>query len=367
MYNLSKDEFKSIAKNHNLIPVYRELVADTETPVSAFLKLKTNGYAFLLESAEGGERFGRYSFLGASPNTVIKAKNGVVVIEDGEGRVRESYRVDDPLGAVKTIMEEYSPARINGLPLFFGGAVGYISYDAVRYLEDIPDKAADDLGLPDMVFMITDTLFVFDHLKHRIMAVANVPVDGEPDRAYELATATVDAMLQKLESPGSETKPLAVRQAEDAKVPLSTFNEEDFRKIVTTGRERIIKGDILQVVLSQRFSTDVAASAFDIYRALRTVNPAPYMYYLSLKDFQIAGSSPEPLVRVEGDKVMTRPIAGTRPRSADMAEDERLRCELLGDQKERAEHIMLVDLGRNDLGRVCRPGTISVDEMMHIE
>lgn len=203
MYNLSKDEFKSIAKNHNLIPVYREVVADMETPVSAFLKLKTNGYAFLLESAEGGERFGRYSFLGASPNTVIKAKNGVVVIEDGEGNARESRRIDDPLSAVKTIMEEYSPARINGLPLFFGGAVGYLSYDAVRYLEDIPAKTADDLGLPDMVFMITDTLFVFNHLKHRIMAVANAPVDGEPDRAYELATATVEAMLQKLESPGS--------------------------------------------------------------------------------------------------------------------------------------------------------------------
>jgi anthranilate synthase component 1 len=367
MYNLSKDEFKNIAKEHNLIPVYREVVADTETPVSAFLKLKTTGYSFLLESAENGERFGRYSFLGNDPSLIIKAKDGLVVIEDGEGRVRESYRVDDPLGAVKSIMEEYSPARIDGLPLFFGGAVGYLSYDAIRYLEDIPDKAADDLGLPDMVFMITDTLFVFDHLKHRIMAVANVSVDGEPDRAYELATATVEAMLEKLESPGSETKPLAVRQAKDAKVPLSTFNEEDFRKIVTTGRERIIEGDILQVVLSQRFSTDVTASAFDIYRALRTVNPAPYMYYLSLKDFQIAGSSPEPLVRVEGDRVMTRPIAGTRPRGVDMAEDERLRRELLDDQKERAEHIMLVDLGRNDLGRVCRPGTISVDEMMHIE
>ena len=367
MYNLSKDEFKNIAKDHNLIPVYREVVADTETPVSAFLKLKTTGYSFLLESAENGERFGRYSFLGNDPSLIIKAKDGLVVIEDGEGRVRESYRVDDPLDAVKSIMEEYSPARIDGLPLFFGGAVGYLSYDAVRYLEDIPDKAADDLGLPDMVFMITDTLFVFDHLKHRIMAVANAAVNGEPDRAYELATATVEAMLQKLESPGSEIKPLAVRQAKDAKVPLSTFNEEDFRKIVTTGRERIIEGDILQVVLSQRFSTDVTASAFDIYRALRTVNPAPYMYYLSLKDFQIAGSSPEPLVRVEGDKVMTRPIAGTRPRGADMAEDEQLRRELLDDQKERAEHIMLVDLGRNDLGRVCRPGTISVDEMMHIE
>lgn len=367
MYNLSKDEFKRIAKRNNLVPVYRKVLADTETPVSAFLKLKTEGYAFLLESAEGGERFGRYSFLGTEPSLVVKAKNGVVTIEDAGGRIIESRQTKDPLEAVKKVMSAYSPAQIDGLPLFFGGAVGYVSYDAVRYFEKIPDDTKDDLGLPDMVFMLTDTLFVFDHLKHRIAAVANAHIDGDPDAAYELATAKVEEMLGRLRAPGPDIKSLTFESSPLAKQPESTFSEEGFRDIVSIARERIIDGDILQVVLSQRFSTDVQAPAFDIYRSLRTVNPAPYMYYLSLKDFQIAGSSPEPLVRLEGDKVMTRPIAGTRSRGEDANENARLENELLGDKKEKAEHIMLVDLGRNDLGRVCRPGTVQVDEMMEIE
>jgi anthranilate synthase component 1 len=367
MYNLSKNEFVRKAGRHNLVPLYREVVADTETPVSAFLKLKTDGYAFLLESAENGERFGRYSFLGTDPSLIISAKNGVVTIEDAGGNVLESRQTTDPLEAVKEVMSAYSPASIDGLPLFFGGAVGYISYDAVRYFENIPDDTKDDLDLPDMVFMLADTLFVFDHLKHRIAAVANAHVNGDAAAAYDLAAAKIEAMLSSLKAPGTEVKPLAFGPAGTAKKPASTFTEEGFRDIVATARERIIDGDILQVVLSQRFSTDVQAAAFDIYRSLRTVNPAPYMYYLSLKDFQIAGSSPEPLVRMEGDKVMTRPIAGTRSRGTDAGENARLEEELLGDAKEKAEHIMLVDLGRNDLGRVCRPGTVRVDEMMEIE
>lgn len=367
MYNLSEEEFKRLAAEHNLIPVYREVIADTETPVSTFLKLKTDGYAFLLESAEGGERFGRYSFLGTEPSRVIKAKNEKVTVENGDGRVIESRQTEDPLETVKEIMSAYSPAVIEGLPLFFGGAVGYISYDAVRYFEDIPDDTQDDLALPDMVLMLADTLFVFDHLKHRVLAVANAHVDIDPGLAYKLATAKIEAMLERLEKPNSQVKPLVLRKTSQRKIPESTFTEDDFKDIVSIARERIIEGDILQVVLSQRFTTDIEASAFDVYRALRIVNPAPYMYYLSLKDFQIAGSSPEPLVRIEGDKVMTRPIAGTRSRGANAAENTRLEEELLGDDKEKAEHIMLVDLGRNDLGRVCRPGTVQVDEMMELE
>lgn len=367
MYNLSKTEFVKVAKRHNLVPVYREVVADTETPVSAFMKLKTDGYAFLLESAESGERFGRYSFLGTDPSLIVTAKNGIVTVADAGGEVRSSRRMKDPLEAVKEVMSAYSPATIDGLPLFFGGAVGYISYDAVRYFEDIPDDTEDDLGFPDMVFMLADTLFVFDHLKHRIAAVANAHVNGDAGKAYDLAVTKIEAMLDALKTPGAAVRPLAFGSAPLAKKPASTFTEDGFRDIVSTARERIIDGDILQVVLSQRFSTDVQAAAFDIYRSLRTVNPAPYMYYLSLKDFQIAGSSPEPLVRLEGDTVMTRPIAGTRSRGADAEENARLEEELLGDDKEKAEHIMLVDLGRNDLGRVCRPGTVRVDEMMEIE
>ncbi len=367
MYNLNVDEFKRLASSHNLIPVYREVVADMETPVSAFLKLKTDGYAFLLESAEGGERFGRYSFLGAEPSRVIKAKNGEVTIENGNGRVVETTREDDPLKVVKKIMSAYSPAAIDGLPLFFGGAVGYISYDAVRYFENIPDDTHDDLALPDMVFMLADTLFVFDHLKHRIAAVANAHVDGDPAAAYATATSKIEEMLGRLEEPGVRIKPIMFNESPPCMTPESTFSEQDFRGVVSEARQKIIEGDILQVVLSQRFKTEIEASAFDVYRALRTVNPAPYMYYLSLKDFQIAGSSPEPLVRIEGDQVMTRPIAGTRSRGTDAAENTRLEEELLGDRKEKAEHIMLVDLGRNDLGRVCRPGTVKVDELMEIE
>jgi anthranilate synthase component I len=367
MYNLSEDEFKRLAVTHNLIPVYREVVADMETPVSAFLKLKTDGYAFLLESAEGGERFGRYSFLGAEPSRVIKAKNGLVTVENGNGCVIESRRTEDPLKTVKDIMSAYSPAIIEGLPLFFGGAVGYISYDAVRYFEDIPDDTQDDLALPDMVFMLTDTLFVFDHLKHRIATVANAHVNGDAETAYALAISKIEEMLGRLAEPVARIKPITFKESLSETAPASTFSENGFRAVVSAARRKIIEGDILQVVLSQRFSKEIEAPAFDIYRALRTVNPAPYMYYLSLKDFQIAGSSPEPLVRIEGDKVMTRPIAGTRSRGTDAAENARLEEELLGDRKEKAEHIMLVDLGRNDLGRVCQPGTVRVDELMGLE
>ncbi len=367
MYNLTREEFRERAGSYNLIPVYREMVADTETPVSAFLKLRTDGYAFLLESAEGGERFGRYSFLGGDPSLVVKAKDGRIVVEDGDGNIQESTFAKDPLLKVQSIMAGFSPAPTDELPLFCGGAVGFISYDTVRYFEDIHNDPVDDMGLPDMVFMITDTILVFDHLKHLIKAVVNAPVNGDPDHAYDNATTRVDALVAALGAAGPAAKPLSGHSASQTIDPASTFDETSFKETVARAQELIVNGDILQVVLSQRFSTKVTSSAFDIYRALRTVNPAPYMYYLSLKDFQIAGSSPEPLVRVEGNKVMTRPIAGTRPRGQDASEDASRAEELLADAKECAEHVMLVDLGRNDLGRVCGPGTVHVDEFMYVE
>jgi anthranilate synthase component 1 len=372
MVRPTKEEFKNLAKSYNLIPVYREIICDVDTPVSAFQKLRESEYAFLLESAEGGERFGRYSFLGNSPYLIFVCRQGTVEIQDGAGRTRERIEnVADPLSVMKELLRSYNPVRYENFPPFYGGAVGYLGYDAIRYFENIPRGARDDLMLPEMVFFFTDSILIFDHLKHQMKVVVNTHLQPdtrikELNSIYDQAVSKIDQLVERIKTPTVVGGSTAV-SANSAAVVKSNMAKEDFISAVEKAKEYIRAGDVLQVVLSQCFSTTISASPFDIYRALRTINPAPYMYYLKLNSLELIGSSPEPLGKVQGDQAITCPIAGTRPRGKTKDEDERLEGELLSDEKERAEHIMLVDLGRNDLGRVCAPATVKVDDLMYIE
>ncbi|MDI6799832.1 MAG: anthranilate synthase component I [Actinomycetota bacterium] len=364
MYYPNFEEFKRVSKDHNLIPVYRDLIADTETPVSAFRKIEAGSdYAFLLESAEKGERFGRYSFLGSDPYLRVWAKGKSVWVEDASGK--KELKLKNPLSAIEEIISTYNPAKIEGLPPFFGGAVGYIAYDMVENFEDIKISSKDDLGLNDMVFFFTDTILIFDHLAHRIKVVANAHINGDAKAAYEDAGLKIDTLVKKIDGsyPRGGLKP---KIAGGSKV-TSNIERDDFLAMVERAKEYIRAGDLLQVVLSQRFSTKFDGDPFDIYRALRIINPSPYMYYLKLGASKIIGSSPESLVKVTGQSVSTCPIAGTKPRGRDAAEDLELETNLLGDPKERAEHLMLVDLGRNDIGRVAKAGSVEVEDFMTVE
>jgi anthranilate synthase component 1 len=369
MYHPTREEFKRRSKEGNLIPVYREILADMETPVSAFYKIgRESRYAFLLESVEGGEHLARYSFLGSDPSTIFKARStDVQIIENGAER--RVTGVSNPLDVLEELMGRYRPVYDETLPRFYGGAVGYIGYEMVKFFDDISLKCIDGLEIPDSVFLLTDTILIFDHVRHKIKVVSNVAAEGDADAAYDEAVAKVEAIIDKLREPvprreggHSEGK----REGKSIEVE-SNFTKERFEKAVEKCKDYIRAGDAFQIVLSQRFSAPLRSDPFDVYRALRAVNPSPYMYYLQFDDVNIAGSSPEILVRVEGDVVESRPIAGTRPRGRNQAEDETLIEELLGDPKERAEHIMLVDLGRNDVGRVCDYGTVKVTELMAIE
>ncbi len=365
MYTPSRSEFKKLAAKHNLIPVYREIIADMDTPVSAFLKLGDRVNSFLLESVTGGEQLGRYSFLGSDPFLIVTARGKSVKIEGDEEAQLDG--VDDPLKIIEERILSYNPAIISGLPPFFGGAVGYVGYDSVRYFENISKNAADDLKIPEMVFLFTDTVIVFDHIKHKIMVIANILVNGgDVNDLYGKAIEKIDAMIKKLRSFHKSTQ-LVEMTSHNTRDFSSNVSEERFTEMVEKAKEYIHSGDIFQVVLSQRFSTPVETAPFDIYRMLRTINPSPYMIYLKLKDCTIAGASPEPLIQVQDGVIMTRPIAGTRPRGKTAEEEQRLELELLADEKERAEHIMLVDLGRNDIGRVCEAGTVTVNDLMYVE
>jgi anthranilate synthase component 1 len=366
MYYPTKAEFREKARKGNLIPVWKEVLLDTETPVSAFRKLGNTQYAFLLESVEGGEKVGRHSFLGSEPFAVFTSRGDTVtVMRNGRRQTRRLAEGEDPLDALKALLSEYRFVPVEGLPKFCGGAVGFIGYDAVRFFERLPERTVDDLALPDSMLVLTDTCLIFDHAFHRGKVVSNALVNGDSEAAYDGAVRKIDALCARLAAPAPAV-PAPSPRPRDTTL-RTNLSRDEYERIVTRAKEYISAGDVIQVVLSQRLTREVAANAFDIYRALRSLNPSPYMYYLTYGDLRIIGCSPERLVSVEEGEVITRPIAGSRPRGATRQEDEELAAELLADEKERAEHIMLLDLGRNDLGRVCRYGTVKVDEQMVIE
>lgn len=364
MYYPSKKEFIQLAKKGNLIPVYREILADFETPLSAFGKIDKSSYSFLLESVEGGERLARYSMLGSDPSLIFSNKGNKVTIKEGSN-IKSFITGSDPIEELKKIFKRYKFVSVRGLPRFCGGFVGFMGYDMVRFIEDLPDKNKDDLKLPDSVFMLTDTLLIFDHVDHKIKIVSNVHVSGDAGTAYGKAVKKIDKIVSYLKGP----MPVIKENKKQARKPelKSNFTKKEFENVVTRMKEYIRKGDIIQGVPSQRLNISIACQPFQIYRALRSINPSPYMYYLKLGDFFIVGSSPEIMVRSESGTVEVRPIAGTRPRGSSEEEDKKLIKDLLQDPKEKAEHIMLVDLGRNDIGRVCEYKSVKVSELMTIE
>lgn len=373
MYYPSKQEFVRLSRKGNLIPIYQEVLADLETPVSAFIKVAQGDYAYLLESVEGVEKIARYSFLGADPSLIFRSKGErIEIFENSSCR---QFSAKNPLLEIKKILEKYRFVSVEGLPRFCGGMVGYIGYDMVRFFEPRLKKEAcldsDDLNLPDALFMLTDTIVIFDHARHRIKIVSNAYIEkrskSEAARVYDQAVEKIERIVAKLRK---TLRPCAVatRVKKKGKLKVSSnFSEEGFKRIVSKAKQYIKAGDIIQVVLSQRFQTQTKSRPLAIYRALRSLNPSPYMYCLKLKDFSLIGSSPELLVRCEEGNVEVRPIAGTRKRGKTEKQDGQLMQELLNDPKEKAEHIMLVDLGRNDIGRVCKFGTVRMSDFMIIE
>src|SRR3954471_12410018 len=344
------DEVRELARaGATLVPLRHTFIADTETPVSAYLKLRGEGPSFLLESAEQGQRFGRWSFLGVQPRAVMRMQLG----DD-----------QDPYDAVARELDRYRPAPLEGLPPFAGGAVGLFGYDLVRAAEPtVGEPNADDLELPDLALMISDVLLAFDHFTHTVTVLANVFAEADVDASYAAAVAAIADVRERLAAPVPQSR----RGRREPPQYASNMGADGYAGAVERAKEYIRAGDVYQVVPSQRWSAELPCEAFSLYRGLRAINPSPYMYFLDFEDFQIAGASPEPLVKVTGDRAEQRPIAGTRPRGATLADDAAIAADLLDDEKERAEHVMLVDLGRNDLGRVCEYGTVSVDELMVVE
>ena len=383
IYSPSLEEVQELAATGNTIPVFRELPADLETPVSVYLKLRDGGPSFLLESVEKGEQVGRYSFLGVRPPLTLCAQGDQMVVGGADGAELE-HRQGDPFEAVRDLLAERCPVEVPGLPRFSGGAVGYFGYDTVRFIERLPATAQRKLDIPDMVLLFSDNLVVFDHVKHRLLVIANMLIDGQGPPtveqvqiAYADAVARIDEIVSDLRQPLTPPKSPAVDG--DAEWS-SNFKQKEYEEVVRTAKEYIAAGDIFQVVPSQRLSRSTNAEPFTIYRALRMLNPSPYMYFLEFngvaglaetsgsdEPLWIIGSSPEMHVMLEDGRAYLHPIAGTRWRGQTAAEDDALAKELLNDPKERAEHVMLVDLGRNDLGRVCEYGTVKVPEMMVIE
>ena len=353
MYHPTLSEIKRNKWDGNLIPVYREIVADMETPVSAFLKINRGGNSFLLESVEGGQRLARYSFIGTEPyrELIIKAKDHT-----------------DPLNLIAEELHKFKVVLFEGFPRFAGGAVGYLSYETINHFENLPSPKKDSLNLPEARFMFVDTMLVFDHVTHKIKVLSYVKLNGDIDKGYQQAVDKIDNLVERMQQPYIIKKAIK-RKPDVASNPCltSNFTRPDFEAKVEKIKEYITAGEAIQVVLSQRLAQPTNLPPFEIYRALRTINPSPYMFYFDYGEYQIVGASPEVLVRVEDGMVMTRPLAGTRPRGKTTEEDAALEKELRNDEKERAEHIMLVDLGRNDIGRVSQPGTVAVSELMEVE
>jgi anthranilate synthase component I len=345
----SLEEVRELAKDHSLLPLRHTFIADCETPVSAYLKLRGGGASFLLESAEQGQQVGRWSFLGFRPRTVIRLARG---------------EHPDPYRFVDEELALYRIAPLEGLPPFAGGVVGMFGYDLARTAEPtVGDPNPDDIGMPELAVMVTDVLLAFDHLRHEVTVLANVVAGGDLERAYEEAAAAIADVRERLRGP----VPQGGRGRREPPEYASNMGAGGYADAVERAKEYIRAGDIYQVVPSQRWSADCPVDAFSIYRGLRAINPSPYMYFLDFEDFEIAGASPETLVTVTGRTVRQRPIAGTRPRADSVEQDLEQARELLADPKERAEHVMLVDLGRNDLGRVCDYGSVQVDELMAVE
>lgn len=368
------ETFKILCSKGNLIPVYSEILADTETPVSATLKLGGSP-SFLLESMVGGEKWARYSFLGSNPSRIIKGWGKKIEVKDSKTGVK-TIESENPLEVIKNELEIYKPVDVNGLPRFFGGLVGYIGYDMVRFFEDIPDKKKKGLDLPDVFLMVTDTVVIFDNFKGKIKVVSNAHLNNRsPEDAYKEAETKIYTIVKKLQR-GIFKKPSRRRKKTKSSLSahfgtskyISSYASKDaFKEAVLKAKEYIFSGDIVQVVLSQRFENKSKVDPFNIYRALRVINPSPYMYYIDCGEAKLVGSSPEILVRLEGKKITLRPIAGTRRRGLTEEEDKELESELKSDPKEIAEHIMLVDLGRNDVGRVAEIGSVKVTELMEVE
>ena len=372
-YHPTLDQVRELAGAGNLIPIYREMPADLETPVSVYLKLRNDGPAFLLESVEKGEQMGRYSFLGVRPPMTVTATEDRVIVGGAGGAILEA-RQGDPLAVVQELLAGRRPVRVPGLPRFTGGVVGYFGYDLVRFMERLPTTARRDLDVPDMALLFTDNLVVFDHVKHKLLVVANMRVEEDLRAAYADAVARIEAIVADLHRP---LVPPTPRACPSGAAWESNFTQAEHEANVRRAQEYIAAGDIFQVVLSQRLSRETDADPFTIYRALRMLNPSPYMFFLDFSHvagaaptgapLRLIGSSPEMHVRLEDGIASLHPIAGTRRRGATEEEDQALAQELLADPKERAEHVMLVDLGRNDLGRVCEYGTVTVPTMMAVE
>ncbi len=358
--------FREIAPRGTLVPVYREILADMETPVSAFLKVSDDDPCYLLESVEGSEKLARYSIIGIDPETIVSVTGDRAEIRK-RGRAPRVVDAKDPLEPIEKTFGKIKPVEVDGLPPFYGGAVGFLSYDAVRKFEKLPTKTKDDLHVPDSLFVYARTILVFDNLTHTMKVVTHAKGGRRAnlEKEYRDAEKRIDDVIARLKLPVAQPEQ-PVRKSKKLRYD-STFTKAAFEKAVRKIKTFIRDGDIFQAVLSQRMSVPLPAHPFDIYRALRTINPSPYMYYLSFDDLKIIGSSPEVLVRESAGNLELRPIAGTRPRGKDKAEDEALRQDLFADQKERAEHIMLVDLGRNDLGRVSEYGSVETDELMVLE
>jgi anthranilate synthase component 1 len=368
MYEPSKQAFLDLAGRGNTIPVYRTLLADHLTPVLAFRKLLSEGeQGFLLESIVGMERIARYTFLGVRPRMTLRALGRRVELVYADGRI-ETFETPDPLAKLGELLARHKAVHHGKLPRFTGGAVGYVGYDVVRHYEPLPHCPKDDRGLPDMVFGFYDTMLIFDHVQKTVQVVSNVILDGaDPAAAYDEACGRIDAVCDRLRRPA----PLRVEDMvpnEPVRMPfVSNFGREDFERAVEACKEYIRAGDIFQVVLSQRLRVGSGADPMDIYRALRVINPSPFMFFLRTRDVTLLGSSPEIMVRVENGRITSRPLAGTRPRGEAAEEDKRLEEELLADPKERAEHVMLVDLARNDVGRVAEFGSVEISDVMRVE
>ena len=347
----SRETFLQLSRKGNVVPVYTDMLADLETPVSAYVKLRGSQPAFLLESVEGGENVSRFSFIGCNPRKIISAQAGAA----------------DPLKLLEAELAGYKPVDVPGLPPFTGGAVGYLGYEFMHSVEkSVPLAAKDELGVPAMWFMLCDSVLAFDRAHQTMRLIVNAHVGPDAGAAYDAACAELQRMQAALAKPTPLT-PASLGDSGPVQVPQGNFTKDAFEKMVDGSKEYIRAGDIFQIVLSQRFSREFKRTPLDLYRALRTVNPSPYMFLLETGDFALVGASPEVHVRLTGRKVEIRPIAGTRPRGKDTREDVALEKELLADEKEKAEHLMLVDLARNDIGRVCAYGSVKVPEFMVIE